>query len=176
MLLLFSGCKNPSMISDPKRVETLKNEEKTVITFWHTYNDRETQLLELKLIPAFERENPNIRIESVNFAFNNELKNTLISRASSKRGPDLVRIDIAWVPEFSCKGLLVPLNEFPGFQGIRKRFNPDAMDIGLYKNNYYSLPLNIYTKAAIFKRLLSLTVNFLNVQAILTHRIQWRKF
>jgi multiple sugar transport system substrate-binding protein len=152
MLVLVSGCKNPSMISDPKKVEKLKNKEKTVITFWHTYNDRETQLLELKLIPAFERENPNIQIESVNFAFNNELKNTLISRASSKRGPDLVRIDIAWVPEFSCKGLLIPLNEFPGFQGIRKRFNPDAMDIGLFKNNYYSLPLNIYTKAAIFNR------------------------
>ncbi|MGM0874683.1 MAG: extracellular solute-binding protein [Bacillota bacterium] len=140
------------MISDPKKVETLQGREKTVITFWHTYNDKETQLFEQELIPAFERENPKIRVESINLAFNNELKNTLISRASSNRGPDVVRIDTAWVPEFSVKGLLEPINGFPGFEDIRTRFNPKTMDVGYYKNNYYSLPLNIYTKAAIFNR------------------------
>jgi multiple sugar transport system substrate-binding protein len=140
------------MISDLKKVKTLQNHEKTVITFWHTYNDIETELLEQELIPAFEREHPNIRVESINFAFNNELKNTLIARASSNRGPDVVRLDIAWVPEFSLKGILEPLNEFQGFQDIRRRFNPQAMAGGFCHNNYYSLPLNIYTKTAIFNR------------------------
>ncbi len=152
ILVLLAGCGSPSMISDPKKVQTLQDREKTVITFWHTYNDKETQLLEQRLIPAFEQENPNIRVETINLAFNNELKNTLITRASSNRGPDVVRIDIAWVPEFSLKGLLEPLNGFSDFKDIRNRFNPKAMDVGFYKNEYYSLPLNIYTKAAIFNR------------------------
>ncbi|CAM4025463.1 extracellular solute-binding protein [Mesobacillus zeae] len=152
ILVLLAGCGSPSIISDPKKVQTLQDRDKTVITFWHTYNDKETQLLEQRLIPAFEQENSNIRVETINLAFNNELKNTLIARASSNRGPDVVRIDIAWVPEFSLKGLLEPLNGFTDFEDIRNRFNPKAMDVGFYKNEYYSLPLNIYTKAAIFNR------------------------
>lgn len=152
ILVLLAGCKSHSMISDPKQVQTLQNHEKTVITFWHTYNDKETELLEQELLPAFEREHPNMRVESINLAFNNELKNTLIGRASSNRGPDVVRLDIAWVPEFSHKGLLEPLNMFPDFQDIQSRFSPHAMAGGYYKKNYYSLPLNIYTKTAIFNR------------------------
>lgn len=163
ILVLLAGCKSQSMISDPKQVQLLQNDdEKTVITFWHTYNDKETELLEQELIPAFEREHPNMRVESINFAFNNELKNTLIARASSNRGPDVVRLDIAWVPEFSLKGLLIPLNMLPGFQDIQSRFSPHAMDGGYYKKNYYSLPLNIYTKTAIFNRELLKQAGFSN--------------
>ncbi|WP_181833216.1 extracellular solute-binding protein [Bacillus taeanensis] len=140
------------MISDPKKVQTLQDHEKTVITFWHTYNEKETRLLEQELIPAFEREHPNIQVESIDLAFNNELINTLIARTSSKRGPDVVRLHIAWIPEFLYKELLEPLSGFGDFENIRKRFNTNLMNIGLYKNNYYSLPLNIYTKAPIFNR------------------------
>lgn len=84
----------------------LHSREKHVITFWHTYNDKETWLLEHKLIPAFEHEYPNIQVESVNLAFNNELKNSLMAHSFSNRGPDVVRLDIGWVPEFSAKGFL----------------------------------------------------------------------
>ncbi|RBW68308.1 hypothetical protein DS031_17455 [Bacillus taeanensis] len=152
ILVLLTGCRSPSMISDPKKVQTLQDHEKTVITFWHTYNEKETRLLEQELIPAFEREHPNIQVESIDLAFNNELINTLIARTSSKRGPDVVRLHIAWIPEFLYKELLEPLSGFGDFENIRKRFNTNLMNIGLYKNNYYSLPLNIYTKAPIFNR------------------------
>ncbi|AJY77331.1 extracellular solute-binding protein [Paenibacillus beijingensis] len=152
ILVLTAGCGSPSVITDPNNVQKLHEQEETVVTFWNTYSDKEAWLLERELIPAFERENPGIRVESKNLVFNNELKNTLIARASSSRGPDVVRMSIDWVPEFSHKGLLVPLNGFPGFDQIRSRFDPKIMDVGLYKNDYYSLPLNLYTKVAIFNR------------------------
>lgn len=55
-------------------------------------------------------------------------------------------------PRVFSKRVLEPLNKFPGFEKIHSRFKPAAMDVGYYNNNYYSLPLNIYTKAAIFNR------------------------
>ncbi|WP_157800933.1 extracellular solute-binding protein [Bacillus solitudinis] len=152
ILVMLAGCRSPSMISDPKKVETFGDDEKTVITFWHTYNEKETRLLDNVLIPAFERENPNIQVESIDLAFNNELINTLIARTSSKRGPDVVRLQLAWIPEFLYKELLEPLDGFGDFEHIRKRFHTNLMNIGLYQNKYYSLPLNIYTKTPIFNR------------------------
>lgn len=151
-LVLTAGCGSPSVISDPNHVQTLHGNDKTVITFWHTYNDAETRLLVQELIPDFERENPGIRVNYINLANNNELKYSLIARASSNRGPDVVRMDISWVPEFSHQGLLEPLTGFPGFELLHNVFHRKAMSVGFYKNQYYSLPLNLYTKSAIFNR------------------------
>lgn len=154
ILVVAGGCGSSSIISDSDRARPLHERGKTVVAFWHTYNDQESRLLEQELIPAFERDNPEIRVETVSLAFNLELKNTLIARASSGRGPDVVRIDVTWVPEFAHKGLLVPLSGMPGFENIRSRFHPKTMDEGLYRNDYYSLPLDRFTKAAVFNRAL----------------------
>ncbi|WP_445506520.1 extracellular solute-binding protein [Niallia sp. 03190] len=152
IILLMTGCSNSSMISNPNEVRKLHDSEKQIITFWHTYNDKETEVLEEELIPAFEKEYPNIQVRSVNLAFDIELKNSLMARSFSNRGPDVVRINISWIPEFSQKGFLEPLNTFPDFENIHNRFNPKFINIGLRNNIYYSIPLNIYTKAAIFNR------------------------
>ncbi|WP_181444537.1 extracellular solute-binding protein [Bacillus sp. 03113] len=152
ILVLLAACRGPSMITDPGKVRSLHNRDKIVITYLNTYNDKETELLEQVLIPAFERENPHIQVESIDLSFNNELKNNLIALASSNRGPDVVRLNLAWVPEFSTKGVLEPLNKFYDFEEIRSRFNPKLMNVGFYNNNYYSLPLNTYSNAAIFNK------------------------
>ncbi|AIQ11064.1 extracellular solute-binding protein [Paenibacillus durus] len=152
ILLLTAGCGGTSMISNPESVQTLQGNDKTVLIFWHTYNDKETRLLMQELIPAFERDHPDIRIKCINLANNNELKYNLIARASSGRGPDVVRMDIAWVPEFSHKGLLEPLNGFPGFNDVRDAFHQKVMNAGHYNDQYYSLPLNLFTKLTIFNR------------------------
>ncbi|WP_445489158.1 extracellular solute-binding protein [Niallia sp. 03133] len=150
VLAWMAGCSNSAMISNPDKVQKLHHSKKHIITFWHTYNDKETELLEQKLIPAFEKEYPNIEVHSVNLAFNNELKTSLMARTFSNRGPDVARINISWVPELSQKGFLEPLNALPDFEDIHSRFQSNLMNAGLHNTIYYSLPLNIYTKAAIF--------------------------
>ncbi|MGG3623078.1 extracellular solute-binding protein [Bacillus gobiensis] len=149
---LIAGCGNQSVISNPKEVEKLHKNQKTSITFWHTYNDKETDLLEQNIIPAFEKANPNIHVESINLASNSELKNILVAQTSSKRGPDVARLDVGLIAEFSNKELFEPLSELPDFKSIRQRFQPEAMETGYYKGDYYSIPLNLYTKAAIFNQ------------------------
>ncbi|HTG68050.1 MAG TPA: extracellular solute-binding protein [Candidatus Udaeobacter sp.] len=151
-ILLIAGCGRQSVISDPNDVQKIHGNHKVEIVFWNSYNDEETRLLEEEVIPAFEKNYPNIRIKPLHLASNNEFKHALIAHAPSGRGPDVVRLDKIWVPEFSQNGLLGPLNGMPDFEEIRGRFSPEAMDTSLYRNNYYSLPLNIYTKAAIFNR------------------------
>lgn len=152
MLLLAAGCGSQSVISNPKEVQTLDGREEAVIDFWHTYSDEEARLLEQELLPAFEREHPNIRVNPVRLANNYELKSALIARASSNRGPDVVRMDISWIPEFSQKGLLEPLDRFSGFEDVRSTLHRETMAVGFYHNHTYSLPLNVSTKAAIFNR------------------------
>ncbi|MCA0754222.1 extracellular solute-binding protein [Paenibacillus sp. N4] len=149
----LSGCGGQAVITDPEQVETLHGKDSTDITFWHSYSDEETRVLEEQLIPEFERLHPDIRVHSINVAVNNELRNTLISLASSYRGPDVVRIELAWVPEFTTKRLLVPLNEYFGDdEDILPLFHKEAMRVGFDQEQLYSLPLDIYVKSAIFNR------------------------
>ncbi|SDM83064.1 multiple sugar transport system substrate-binding protein [Paenibacillus sp. yr247] len=152
LLLLATGCGQFEVISDPDKVEVLHGKQNHIIEFWHTYSDEETRLLEDKLVPEFERQYPAIQVKTVRQTSNEELKNTLIARASSMRGPDAVRMDIVWVPEFLSKGLLVPLNPFPEFESIRNKLRGEVMDIGLNQGQYFSLPMNINTKIAIYNR------------------------
>ncbi|MDQ8738640.1 extracellular solute-binding protein [Paenibacillus sp. LHD-38] len=148
----IAGCGRQAVISDPEMVETLHGKEISIISFWHSYSDEETRVLEEELIPAFERQHPNIRVNSINLAINNELRNTLITLASSNRGPDVVRIELAWVPEFTHKGLLEPINGYSGYGDIIHLFHREAMRVGFDQKQLYSLPLDIYVKSAIFNR------------------------
>ena len=152
ILSLMAGCGSQSVISDPKEVPKLNGGKRVDIGFWHTYSEEETLLLEQELIPAFEREYPKIRVQPLQLANNNEFKYTLISRNFSTGSPDVVRMDNAWVPGFSRLGLLRQLNKFPDFQETRSKFHPKDLDAGFYENHYYSLPLNTFTKVAIFNK------------------------
>lgn len=152
LVVLLTGCGQQAMISRDSPVEKILGSEKHVVEFWHTYSDEETRLLENVLIPAFEKEHPDIHVKAVRQGNNIELKYALISKASANRAPDVVRMDIAWVPEFAQSGLLVPLNEFEDFERVRETLQSHPDDAGYDQGVYYSLPVNTNTKVAIFNR------------------------
>ncbi|WP_438432402.1 extracellular solute-binding protein [Gorillibacterium sp. sgz500922] len=151
-LLLLAGCGTGGFISDPSRVDSLPDPSGHTVEYWHTYSDEETRILERELIPLFERNHPGIRIKSVRQTNNTELKNTLFARSASNRGPDVVRMDIAWIPEFVQLNLLVPLETNSGFSELRNELRPDVMSLGEKGGHVYSLPLNVNTKIAIYNR------------------------
>ena len=37
----------------------------TTITFWHTYGDQETPIVDEILVPRFEAANPDIKVEAI---------------------------------------------------------------------------------------------------------------
>lgn len=154
ILVLLTACGQQSIIGDKSSVEKLHSPKKHTVEFWHTYSDEETRLLEYILIPAFEKSYPAIQVNPVRQANNTELKYTLISKASANRSPDVVRMDIAWVPEFSQSGLLIPLSDFDDYDAIMDLLQRNAGSAGYHEGDYYSLPINMNTKVLIFSRLL----------------------
>src|SRR5215207_7908483 len=76
-------------------------DEPVTITFWHTYNEvsPENDTLVNTLIPMFEEQNPNIHVESVPYPYDG-FRQALLTAAAAGEGPDLVRLDIIWSPEF----------------------------------------------------------------------------
>ncbi|MDN4075926.1 extracellular solute-binding protein [Fictibacillus terranigra] len=153
LALFVNGCSD-QIISNKEAISTLHKKEKVEeLVFWHTYSDEETRVFEEELIPLFQKKYPEIKITSVRQPYNEHLKSALISKGSSGQAPDVVRIDIAWVPEFASLGLLEPLDSFKGFKQKKKKLYANALETNLYNGLYYGLPVNLTTKAAIYNEI-----------------------
>jgi multiple sugar transport system substrate-binding protein len=61
-------------------------------------------------------------------------------------------MDIAWVPEFSQSGLLIPLSKYDDFHDVMESLQSNAGSAGYFEGSYFSLSININTKVAIFNR------------------------
>lgn len=70
------------------------------ITYWHTHGDSEEEVLVDTIIPEFEKQYPNIHVDAVRMPYDG-LMQQIITSLSSGTGPDLMRMDIIWVPELA---------------------------------------------------------------------------
>lgn len=149
VILLLSGCGRPSIINAPQPAQKKEKEE---IVFWHTYSEFETKVLEREVIPSFEKVYPAYDVVPVRQAYNEQLKYTLIGRTSAGRVPDIMRMDIVWVPYFAERNLLYPISMFADFSDTASVLRESPLTSSKYKEVYYGLPLNINTKAAIYNK------------------------
>lgn len=127
-------------------------EEPVTITIWHTYNEvsPENQTLVETLIPIFEAEHPNINVESVPYPYDG-FRQALLTAAAGGEGPDLVRLDIIWSPEFAEQGILMNLSEaLPDFDELAARVFPGPLSTNAYNGAYYGLPLDTNTRVFIY--------------------------
>jgi multiple sugar transport system substrate-binding protein len=118
------------------------------------YSDEETRVFEQEVLPEFETAYPNIQIESVRQAYNNEYQAALMARASADKTPDVIRMDFMWVAKFAQSGLLHPLDQFDDFEAVSLQLNERLLKSNRYDGRLYGLPLNINTKAAIYNTML----------------------
>ncbi len=131
---------------------SLAQDEPVTITFWHTYNEvsAENQTLVDTLIPMFEAEHPNINVESVPYPYDG-FRQALLTSAAGGEGPDLVRLDIIWSPEFAAQGILMNLSEqMPDFQQYADAVFPGPLSTNAYEGAYYGLPLDTNTRVFIY--------------------------
>jgi multiple sugar transport system substrate-binding protein len=127
-------------------------QEPVTITFWHTYNEvsPENQTLVETLIPMFEAEHPNIHVESVPYPYDG-FRQALLTSAAGGEGPDLVRLDIIWSPEFAEQGILMNLSEqMPDFDEYSARVFEGPLSTNAYDGAYYGLPLDTNTRVFIY--------------------------
>lgn len=151
-LLLLAGCLQSGIIEDRKDVRQLDDEPVKTVVVWHTYSDEETRVFEEQVVPAFQKEHPEIRIQSVRQASNQEYLGALMTRAAADKTPDVIRLDYAWVPRFASRGLLLPLDQFPDYETVAKPLREHMLESNRVGDRVFGLPLNITTKAAIFNR------------------------
>src|SRR3954451_7005013 len=130
---------------------------KTVtITFWHAYAENasapEMQRLTKIVIPRFEKLNPGVKVEQVPFSYGN-LQQKLTTSVAGGTLPDVVRADLAWVPQYAKLGAFAQLDRvMPDFKKYAKAMYPGSLATNYYKGHYYGLPLDTNTRVLMYNQ------------------------
>ena len=117
--------------------------EDVTLQFWHHYSAQSAENATLMnvLIPAFEAENPGIKVNAVSHEWA-ELHDKVLVSAKSGALPDVARCDIAWLPEFQKMGILTALDEeMEDFDTVSAALLPSAMSTAVIDGHDYALAL-----------------------------------
>jgi ABC-type glycerol-3-phosphate transport system substrate-binding protein len=80
------------------------------ITVWETYNNEERALF-LSLVEEFHAANPGITIDPVNIPFDG-LEPKILTALATDTAPDVVRVDVGFLPKLAMRGAVHPLDDY----------------------------------------------------------------
>lgn len=140
-----AGCGSSSPASSGSKTVTLN--------FWSAYNetDGESATMAHVVIPRFEKENPGIKVNSIVYPYADLLQKYLAAAAAGDP-PDLMRSDIAWVPELASQGVVLKVSSLSWFPAIAKEALPGPLQTTVYKEGNYALPLDTNTQALFWNK------------------------
>lgn len=125
--------------------------EPVTIAYWHTMSQPEADQLQ-KVIEAFQAANPDITVEPTMYAWS-DFKQALLTGIAGGEVPDVVRMDIIWVPEFAEQGVLMPFDgNLPDFDEISDQVFPGPLSTSFYQGHYYGLPQNTNTQVLLWNK------------------------
>ncbi len=132
---------------------TEETAEPVTISFWHAYNaDVEAKFLDEVLIPQFEADHPNIKVQSLLVPYD-QFRRKLLIALSGGSAPDVARVDIIWTPELADQGALAKLDEvMSDFSDLKDAVLPGPLSTNYYKGNYYGLPLDTNTRVLVYNK------------------------
>lgn len=148
--MVFTACSSSKM-SENDSFDGSEEVKQVTIEIWHTYSDTEEKIFNEQVIPLFEKEHPNIKVKSTRMPYEG-LKQQVIAGVAGDAAPDLMRMDIIWVPEFAKMGALEKLDDKPGFNEIKDTLFPGSFATNQFNGSYYGLPMNTNTKVAIYNK------------------------
>lgn len=125
--------------------------KKVTIEYWHTYSDAEEVVLNEKIKPLFEAEHPDIELKLTRMPYEG-LKQQVIAGVAGDAAPDLMRMDIVWVPEFAAQNALMDVSGLEGFEELKSSVFDAPMATNYYNGGYYGVPVNTNTKVAIYNK------------------------
>lgn len=138
-----------STSAKPSEAQSPSADKQVEIEYWHTYSDSEEKVLVEKIKPMFESAYPNIKLKLTRMPYEG-LKDQVIAAVAGDAAPDLMRMDIIWVPELASKGALKKLSDLPGFDEVKTSVFEGPMQTNIFEGAYYGVPLNTNTKIAIY--------------------------
>ncbi len=129
-------------------------QQSTTITFWHAYAENasapEMQRLTKIVIPRFERLHPGIKVQQVPFSYGN-LQQKLTTSVAGGTLPDVVRADLAWVPQYAKLHAFAQLDKtMPDFKKYASAVYAGSLATNYYKGHYYGLPLDTNTRVLMY--------------------------
>ncbi len=120
--------------------------EEVTIEFWHNYSASDGQITVLEtLIAEFEEENPGITVEHVYMEWS-ALKNSVTLGADTGILPDVLRGDIAFVPQFQSLNVLEAMSDFSDYNTQAAKVLASANSSNLMGDKYYGIAANTNTK------------------------------
>ncbi len=96
----------------------------------------------VEMIKAFEKENPNIKINWIKMPSNSDAvhDNLVTMLSSGDNSTDIFSVDCVWPAEFAAAGWALPLDKYVS-AAERKEFLAGPLRTGTYKGHIYALPL-----------------------------------
>lgn len=110
---------------------------RTILTFWHTYNDQEEKILK-QIIGDWEKTNASFTVRAVRIPFDGH-KPKIRTALTVGRGPDMARVDWSFVCELARKNALVDLGKF-GFDTVKQQYLAAPLNTNFIDGAYRGLP------------------------------------
>ncbi len=124
------------------------------IEFWHNYSASDGQIVVLEsLIEDFEAANANIEVEHVYMEWAN-LKNSVVLGAQTGVLPDVLRGDIAFVPQFQSLNTLLAMDTFDDYDDVALTVLAQPNSSNLMGDTYYGIAANTNTKILFYNETL----------------------
>jgi multiple sugar transport system substrate-binding protein len=128
----LSGAGAASASQRPKATVTLD--------FWNAYNDvTEIPVMNATVIPKFEAENPGIKVNDDVLPYDGMLQKFIAASAAGSP-PNLMRSDIAWVPQLASEGILLETSKQSWFPTVKAQADPGPLSTNYFKGGYYGIP------------------------------------
>lgn len=155
ILLIAStfGCsKSSSTTSNSTTNSMTYSGEKATITFWHTYgSNTEAKVFNDNVVPDFNKKYPNITVKAITMPTDN-LKQQILQAAASGSSPDVMRMDITWVPQLASLKALQEVDTLDGFEDIKNNSFSGSLASCTWQGKYYGIPLDVNTQIAIYNK------------------------
>jgi multiple sugar transport system substrate-binding protein len=94
-----------------------------------------------KAIEAFEKQNPNVKIQSVAIPFD-QMRQQLVTMAAGGNPPDVMQLSGPWSQELGAQGALVDLKEIASKSYLNDNYE-GALEAGEYQGKLYAAPLSL---------------------------------
>ncbi|QCJ44711.1 sugar ABC transporter substrate-binding protein [Bacillus sp. S3] len=126
--MLLTGCGGEEKAATTPKKEAPKTEEPVTLQFWdENAGPARTPVWE-EVIKRFEEKNPNITVEYVGIP-NASAKSKYDAAIAADDMPDVGSMQTTWLPEFSIRNALLPLDKYFDKSDISKKMNKAATDV-----------------------------------------------
>ena len=122
--LVLTGCKGED--SSYKESDSIKDEQVKIV-FWDENTGPQRTPVWEELIRQFEKENPTIDVEYVGLP-KDSAKAIFDAAIASGETPDVASVYASWLPEFSIRDALVPLDSYFSKWSEKDKINRGAIE------------------------------------------------